>query len=68
MSVSEAIRLFTKDAAYSSYSEEVNGTIEVGKYADLVVLDQNLYDIAPEAIKDAKVEMTILNGKVIYQR
>lgn len=68
MSVHEAVRLFTKDAAYSSYSEKVSGTIEVGKYADLVVLNQNIYDIPPEKIKDAQVEMTVLNGKVIYQK
>ncbi len=68
MSVHEAVRLFTKNAAYSSYSEKVSGTIEVGKYADLVVLNQNIYDIPPEKIKDAQVEMTVLNGKVIYQK
>ena len=68
VTIQEAVRLFTKDAAYASYTEDVNGTIETGKYADLVVLDQNLYDISPDAIKDVRVEMTILNGKIIYER
>lgn len=68
MTVREAVRLFTKDAAYASYTEDVNGTIEIGKYADLAVLDQNLYEISPDAIKDVQVEMTILNGKVVYEK
>lgn len=68
LSVGEAIRLFTKDAAYASYTEATNGTIETGKCADLVVLDQNLYAIQPDAIKDTKVAMTLLNGKVVYKR
>lgn len=68
MSVHDAVRLFTTEAAYASYSEDVNGTIETGKHADLVVLSQNLYEIEPDAIKDVQVEMTILGGKVIYKR
>lgn len=68
LTVGQAIRLFTKDAAYASYSEDTNGTIETGKYADLVVLEKNLYQVDPDQIKDVKVEMTILNGEVIYQR
>ncbi len=60
MTVREAVRLFTKDAAYASYTEDVNGTIEIGKYADLAVLSQNLYEISPDAIKDVQVEMTIV--------
>lgn len=68
MTVREAVRLFTKDAAYASYTEDINGTIEIGKYADLAVLSQNLYEISPDAIKDVQVEMTILNGKVVYEK
>ena len=42
--------------------EEKIGSIEVGKYADLVVLDQNLFDVAPEDLTDVKVLATMMDG------
>ena len=68
MSVDEAVKLFTKYAAYASYSEEENGTIELGKKADLVVLDRDICEIDPSEIKDVEVDMTILDGNIVYQR
>lgn len=68
LSVKEAVRLFTKYPAYTSYSEDVNGTIEIGKHADFVVLEEDIYQVEPEHIKDIKVDMTILAGKTVYHR
>ena len=68
MSVDEAVKLFTKYAAYASYTEDENGTIEPGKWADMVVLEKDIYEIDPDAIKDTKIDMTILAGKVVYER
>lgn len=68
ISLEEAIKGYTLDAAYAEFSEDMKGSIEKGKLADLVVLDQNLFDIPKENIKDAKVLFTIFNGKVIYQK
>lgn len=67
LSVSEAIKLFTKYPAYASYSEAMAGTIEVGKYADFVVLSENIYEIPEERIKDVEIVETILGGKTVYK-
>ena len=44
------------------------GSIEVGKYADMILLDQNLFDIEAEQINDIQVLQTILGGKIVYDR
>ena len=68
LSVDEAVKLFTKYAAYASYTEDEYGTLELGKWADLVVLGEDIYEIDPDEIKDVKVDMTVLAGKTIYAR
>jgi predicted amidohydrolase YtcJ len=68
LSVEEAVKGYTIDAAYSEFAEGQKGSIEGGKLADLVVLDQNVFKIAPEKIKDARVNMTIVGGKIVYRR
>lgn len=68
MTVDEAVKLFTKNAAYASYTEKENGTIEVGKWADLVVVEKDIYKIDPDDIKTTKIDMTILAGKTVYER
>lgn len=62
----EAIAAFTINAAYVNGVERDAGSIEVGKSADLVVLDQNLFTIAPEAISDTKVLLTLFEGQPVY--
>ena len=62
----EALRLFTINPAYSVFEETLRGTIKVGKYADLTVLDQNPLEINPENIDQIKVEMTICEGEIAY--
>ena len=68
MSVDEAVKLFTKNAAYASYTEGENGTIEVEKNADFVVLEKDIYKIDPDEIKTTKVDMTVLGGEIVYER
>lgn len=68
LSVKEAVRLFTQAPAYASFSEETHGTIELGKTADLVVLEENLYEAPEERIKEIPVSMTIVGGSVVYER
>ena len=63
-----AIRIFTRNGAVAAKSIERTGTIEVGKQADFIVLDQNLFDIPVEAISDVNVIMTLVDGMVVYQR
>ena len=64
----EAVKGFTINAARAEFSEGVKGSITEGKLADLVVLDRNIFEIAPEAIKDARVNLTIAGGKIVYDR
>jgi len=64
----EAIYHYTLGAAYGSFEEDIKGSIEPGKIADLVVLDKDIITLDPEKIKDAKVVMTIFGGKLVYQR
>ncbi len=66
--VEEALKMFTIEGAYASFEEDVKGTLEVDKYADIVVLEKNLYKIEPEEIKDVKVDLTIVGGNIVYHR
>jgi predicted amidohydrolase YtcJ len=66
--VGEALRMCTMSAAYSGFEERVKGSIEPGKLADLTVLSEDLYDVAPERIKDIPVDMAVVDGKIAYDR
>ena len=68
LTIEQAIKCYTLNSAYASYQEKIKGSIEVGKLADLIVLSDDLLTIDPIKIKDVKVDMTIFNGKVIYER
>jgi hypothetical protein len=64
LSVDEAIRLYTLDAAYCSGEETVKGSIEEGKLADLTILAQNPSLVPPTEIKDIPIDFVVLNGKL----
>lgn len=66
--VMEAIRLFTVNGAYASFEEDIKGSIEAGKLADLVVLNGRILDAAPERIRDLQVELTMIDGEIVYQK
>lgn len=68
LSVEEAVKLYTSDGAYLSFEEHKKGTLEAGKLADFVVLDQNLFEIPADHIKDTKVLMTVLGGKIVFRK
>lgn len=67
ISVEEAIKCYTLNSAYASFEENIKGSIEVGKLADLIILSDDILSIDPVKIKDAKVELTVFDGKIIYQ-
>ena len=60
------IKMHTINAAYQLHMDRDTGSIEVGKYADLIVLNQNLFEVPTERISDTTVVQTILGGKVVY--
>jgi predicted amidohydrolase YtcJ len=66
--VMDAIRLYTWNGAYLGKEEDVKGSIEPGKLADMIVIDRDILEIPPEEIKDLKVLTTIVDGKIVYQR
>lgn len=68
VSVLEAIRCYTLNAAYSTFEENIKGSIEVGKLADLIVLSDDILKIAPMEIPKLKVDLTMIDGVVEYQR
>jgi len=67
LTAEEAVRAFTVGAAYAAFDENDAGTIEVGKRADLTVLDRGLLTIAPREILDTRAAMTIVRGRVVYE-
>jgi predicted amidohydrolase YtcJ len=68
ISVAQAVHAYTMGSAFAEHQETVKGSIEPGKMADLVVLSDDIFTIPPEAIEKTKVDITIFDGKVIYQR
>lgn len=68
ISVEEAIKGYTINATYTEFSEKEKGSIEPGKLADLVVLDRNLLKIKPEDIISTRVVMTVVDGRIVFDR
>ena len=68
ISVYEALRMYTVNAAYSSYEEDIKGSITEGKLADFVVLDEDIFAMDAEKIKEIQVRSTYLGGKCVYER
>ena len=67
VSILEAIKIYTINGAYASFEEDIKGSLEVGKLADLVVLDNSILNQNNNSIKDLKVEMTIIDGQILYK-
>ncbi|MEM4727643.1 MAG: amidohydrolase [Candidatus Bathyarchaeia archaeon] len=68
ITLKEALRLYTWNGAYLGKEEHIKGSIEPGKYADIVVLDRDILNISPEELKDVKVDITIVDGRIVFQR
>ncbi|HSJ63311.1 MAG TPA: amidohydrolase [Gemmatimonadaceae bacterium] len=68
ITVEEALRAYTRDAAYASFEEEEKGTLTRGKLADLVLIDRDLTRIPPESIREARVMLTVIGGRVVHER
>ena len=68
LSIKEAIRAYTLDAAYASGEERIKGSIEVGKWADFVVLSEDIFSEPPEKLLETEVVMTVVGGAKVYER
>jgi predicted amidohydrolase YtcJ len=68
ISVAEAVAGYTTGASYSCFMEDHVGTLEPGKYADLVVLSDDIFTIDPVEIENVQVDLTMVEGEVVYRR
>ncbi|HJR60777.1 MAG TPA: amidohydrolase [Vicinamibacterales bacterium] len=68
ISVEEALRAYTAGAAHASFDEARKGMLTAGRLADLVILDRNIFEIPPEQIRDARVAMTFVGGRKVFDR
>ncbi|TRX60556.1 amidohydrolase [Fulvivirga sp. M361] len=66
LSREDALHLYTKGSAWISKEEDVKGTLEVGKYADLSLLSKDYFSIPAEQIKDLKSVLTVVGGEIVY--
>jgi predicted amidohydrolase YtcJ len=67
LTVDETVRAYTFGSAYAEFAESVKGAITPGKLADIVMLDRDIYKIPPAEIDQAKVVLTLINGRVVYE-
>ena len=68
LTMEEAIGGYTRNGAYITFEEDIKGTLEPGKLADMIVLSDDLLTIDPERILDVVVEKTIVGGRVVFER
>ncbi len=66
ISAEEAVKAYTMGAAYSSFDENIKGSLEKGKIADFVILDKDIFTIDTNKIKETKVLATVVGGKIVY--
>lgn len=64
----EAIRMYTANGPWLTFEEKIKGTLEPGKLADLIVLDKDPLTVSADEVLNIKVDMTILGGKLVYER
>lgn len=67
VSPEEVLKMYTLNAAYASFDEGNRGSIEIGKFADLMILSDEPCDVPSWKIKEISVEMVIVDGKIIYE-
>lgn len=67
LTLSEALRFYTYGSAYGVLREDEIGSLSAGKFADIIVIDKNLFKIPEAELIDRQVVMTIMDGKIIYE-
>ena len=68
VSVKQALRAVTIDAAWQNFEEDIKGSIEVGKFADFVILAENPFTVDPVKIRDIAILETIVGGRTVYKK
>jgi predicted amidohydrolase YtcJ len=68
LSMEEALRLYTLDSAYAEFMEDRKGMLKEGYLGDAVIFQEDLFTLPHERIMSARVDYTIVGGKVVYRR
>jgi len=68
ISLMEALKMHTYNGAYASFEENLKGSLEVGKLADMVVLSESLLNVSSNSIRDVQVDMTLIDGEIVHER
>ncbi len=68
ISLEDAVKAYTINGARAAFDENVKGSIKQGKLADLVILDRNIFERPPEELLDMQVDLTMVNGRVVFER
>jgi len=68
ITAAQALACYTRESAYAEFMEEEKGTLTAGKLADFTVLSEDLTAVAPERIRDIQVDLTIVGGRIVYER
>jgi predicted amidohydrolase YtcJ len=64
----QALRSYTLNNAYAAFEEGLKGSLAPGKLADLVVLDRDIMTIPEDQVRDARVDLTMVGGEILYRR
>lgn len=67
LTVAQAVQGYTLNAAYAGRLERTEGSVEVGKVADIIILDRNIFEISSSTIDQSKVVLAIAGGKIVYE-
>jgi predicted amidohydrolase YtcJ len=68
VSVLDALRMYTRNGAFITREESIKGTLEPGRLADIIVFSDNPLTVSEDALKDLPIDLTIVGGKVLYER
>ena len=68
ITLAEALKAYTANNAWAVFAEPQWGTLAPGMDGDIVVLDHNLFTMAPESLATARVAVTIVGGKIVYKK
>jgi predicted amidohydrolase YtcJ len=67
VTVQQAVDAYTRGSAYAAFEEAQIGTLEAGKLADLAVLSQNIFSVAPKTVGKTHVVLTMVGGRIVYE-
>lgn len=68
ISIADAVKGYTLNAAFAGHREKTEGSLEPGKLADLIIVSQNVFEIDPHRLVDTKVIMTMVGGRIVYEQ